>query len=292
MSAQLRGATAQHRPWTPEEKEVVRSSYLTVGASALARQLGRSVAAINHCAQRQGLVRHRRWTEEENEKLRMLWGERSIAELSRIFKRPESGIYFRAWKIGIRTGPPQGKEYIETAMRRTGFTRASLRRILRWAGVKVYRPSRKTEGAAYHFGYVDPFDVDDAVTRWCGTETLNEAAKRHGICPDTLARRLSEAGKLPKRHGKGKHLRVDSKEVDDVMAASKTRRSLSKQAKRVGVSSDVLSRWLKAEGFTRTGRPWILDDEVVDGVVARRFERPGCRAPARKAQQPPRRRAA
>lgn len=273
-------ANTSFRRWTKREKALVRSRYVPDGAAALARRLGRTKGSVIKCAQREGIVRHRRWTPEEDERLRMLWGERSIAFLCRTFKRPESGIYFRAWKIGIRKGPPQGKEYIESAMRRTGFGRSTLLRILQWAGVKVYRPSRQQRCARYHFGYVDPFDVDAAVARWCATETLYGAAKRHRIHPGKLARRLRAVGKMPRSPGYKKHLRVDSDVVDKVMATFKRCRTLTDQAARVGVGEDALRRWLRADGLSCSGYRWLLEDEVVDAVVRHRVAQPGCRAPA------------
>lgn len=273
------------RPWTAEELAVVRARYLIDGASVLAAELGRTESAVWRCANRQGVLKNRRWTAEEDERLRMLWGERPLAELARIFARPEGGIYFRAGKLGIRRGAPQGKEFVTTAAERTGFDRATLRKILHWAGVRITKPSRDSKGA-WRFGYVDVYDVDRAVEAWLKTEPLNVSARRHGWCAETIRKWLAEAGELPPSRGRKCHLRVDIAVVDRVVAEQMRRReqqlNVSDHARRIGVSASTLSRWLTAAGVERSQfKPWVVDTETVDHVVAERLGRKTCRAKIR-----------
>lgn len=282
MSDSDRNVAADARPWTPEERAVVGARYLAVGAAELGRQLARSESAVFHCARRQGLIKHRRWTAQEEDQLRMLWGERPIAELSRIFRRPESGIYYRAGKLGLRSGAPQGKEYFTAAAERTGYARATFRRILRWANVKVSRPSR-TRGGAYMFAYVDTYDADRAVEAWTKTEPLQVSARRHGWTAGTIRKWLAEAGKLPPSRGHKKHLRVEIAVVNEVVAAQTKLRegqfNVSDHAKRLGIGGNTLSRWLEEAGVERSQyKPWIVDTETVDRVAAEHLARKTCRA--------------
>jgi transposase-like protein len=56
-------------------------------------------------------------------------------------------------------------------------------------------------------------DVDDAVERWHQTETVESAARRLGLCGETLRRRLKSAGHGAARKSNKQHIRVT---VDDL----------------------------------------------------------------------------
>lgn len=276
------------RPWSETEYAAVRERYRSDGAKSLARELGRSVPSVCKCAKRLGIVKLERWTEREDEQLRMFWGERPIRELSRILGRPESGIYLRAGKLGIRSGAPQGKEYLTHAAERIGVARETLRKILRWYGVRTSRPSRARDGA-WSFGYVDSYDAERAAEAWFRTETMEEAARRHGWAAETLRRWLADAGKLPQSRGPKRHLRVEIAVVDEVVAEQtrirEERVCVTEHAERIGIGVNTLSRWLTEAGVPRSQfRPWVVDTETVDRVVAEHAARKTCRARVRLAE--------
>lgn len=213
------------RPWTSQELDALRSRYLTVAADTLSAELRRSRSAIFHKATRLGLVKNRRWTAADDNALRYLWGELPLRQIADKLGRSPLTIYWRAQKIGLSLGVADGSEYLSHAAARAGYTSVQLRRILKWAGVRVRRAmSRNTRNGRRVPHIVVPFDVDEAIAAWHRTETVEEAARRHGICGDTLRRWLIEAAdagaKVPKKPTRFRaHWRVETVTLDEVVRA-------------------------------------------------------------------------
>lgn len=221
----LTGATSHFRPWSRRERDALRARYLTDGPVVLARVLHRTRGAVMHEAERARVLRRRRWTAAVDRALVMLWGEFTVTRIARKLSRTPLTVYFRARKLELRCGAPQGFEYLSHAARRVGFDAVTLRRILRWAGVGLRQAMSRPDatGRRRHF-FVDPFDVDHAIEAWHATETVQGAARRLGMCDETLrkwlldARRDGDDGVPEKPSGAKQHWRVPSTAIERVVA--------------------------------------------------------------------------
>jgi hypothetical protein len=167
---------------------------------------------------RLGLDVRRRWTTADDEKLRMLWGA-PLKAVARAMKRTQITCYWRAQKLGLGLGCPQGYERLSHAAERTGFACGQLREILKFAGVGIHagirRPSKKRPGSFF----VDPDDVDAAVATWMQTETIASAARRMGTTWDVVRNHLEAFGLAkPKRASGRRHWRVPSETIDKAMS--------------------------------------------------------------------------
>lgn len=206
------------RAWTPAEDAVLRDAYLDGGShAAVAALRGRSLAAIHHRVQRLGLFRRRRWTEQDDARLCELWESGlSKGQIAQQMARTPGTLYHRAQQLGLSLGVPRGNEYITNAAKRTGYAVAQLRRILNWSGRRVHQCLGRTSGErSRSFHYVDPMDVDDAIAEWHATEPLEAAARRVGMCAETLARRLRAVGvEKPKKQSAKAHWRVRTADVE------------------------------------------------------------------------------
>jgi hypothetical protein len=223
--------TTWSKTWSRAEDAVVRARYLSDCCDPISRDLGRSKSAVFHRARRLGLLKNRRWTQADDAALRYAWGEGTLRYVAKKLGRSPLTTYWRAQKLGLGLGCPDGYEYLTQAAERTGYTSTQLRRILRWAGIKVRRSmsrNPKTVGRVPHF--VEPFDVDVAVSRWLSTETVQHAARRYGVSGDTVRRWLEQAGREgyrvpPKPQRFKAHWRVDSETIDAIVAGRRQRRS-------------------------------------------------------------------
>lgn len=162
------------------------------------------------------------WTEEDDARLRLVWGERTTPGVARAMGRTTTAVYFRAVRIGLPVGCPQGKEYLTHAARRAGFTLKTLRRILERASVAMRAAMSMPRGrrtGRHHF-VVDPQDVDDAVADHMACETPSRASERHRVRVATLTQLLAAAGHV--RPQRGRRWLVPSATIDAVMAARRT----------------------------------------------------------------------
>lgn len=208
--------------WTPAEDAIVRELAPTHEALDLLPKLpGRTVGAIFHRLQRLGIQKRRRWTRAEDTALELAWGE-PLDKLSRELRRTKITIYARACALGL-LGIPRGGEHLATAAVRCGFDSGQLRKILKWAGVKLNPvPARRRAKPTYF--WVDPTEVNDAVRAWLETETPNVAAKRIGCSAEKIEGRLKASGlAVPKKPRGRRHWRIPSKTIDFAMAMTEKR---------------------------------------------------------------------
>lgn len=225
MCPALTGAVAEMRPWASHEDVLLREAYANGGIRAARAALPeRSTSAIYHRAIRKGIKRRRQWTAEDDRRLRFLWdGEYSLREVAAKLRRTEATVYWRADKVGLHRGVPIGWEYLTTAATRSGYRTVQLRAILAWAGVAVRRAlarptKRRGRGKFRPTWIVWPADVDAALERWLQTEPVETAARRVGVCGETLARWLRAAG-VEKPSGRRKsHWRVSTEDIDRAVA--------------------------------------------------------------------------
>lgn len=275
MSSPIRyGIAAKFRPWTTAENQMVRDLYTELGPDELARRLNRTTTAVEKKAGSLGVKRRRRWTPQDDRQLRELWGTASTETVARAMRRTPATTYWRARKLGLATGATFGREYLSAAAERAGFATASLKRVMRYADQPLHRTASRPTGARRHYHAVEPADVDDAVQAWLESEDVYPAAKRHGICGETLQRWLREARASgfdvppePKRH---KHRwRVPSATIDAVVQWRRGFESLRKASARTGVSIHRLRSALRRAGVPRSAtKVWLLERETVDRVVA------------------------
>lgn len=211
-----KGATADFRPWSAADNATLRELFPKVEAADVARQLGRTRGAVFHQAARLGLKKNLLWTKDHDIDLRWLWESGlSVTAIARRLSRTPLTTYWRARKLGLRCGCPEGFEYLNAAAERTGYERSTLTNILTWAGVTTHRSmARPTKAAAYRFRIVDPMDVDDAIARWHETEPLETAARRVGVEAELLRRRLRAAGVPEERRAPKAHWRVRQEDVE------------------------------------------------------------------------------
>lgn len=278
-------------PWTAENDAVLHARYISHGAKACAAELGRSFYSVARRAQRLKLGRHRRWSRADDDRLMVLWGVHPIPAIAKQMKRTDAAIYWRAQLLELGLGCPQGHEYLSRAASRTGYSTSSLRLILRWGGVRIQRattrPGRKPK-SAHLCHVVEPTDVDEAVARWCASESLESAAISRGIGSVVLVRLLREAvergdDRVPaKPERRKKQWRLPTVLVDELVDAYKRRESLRTATLRVGVDRRTLSIWLSRAGIG-ISKVAKLDPDDVDRVVAERLADPRCKVPRRAA---------
>ena len=216
------------RPWTPAEDEVMRAGIATREAKDIAVELGRTTQSVFRRMQRLGIQKRRRWTSADDDRLRILWGTRSLNATARQLGRTPDTTYWRAQQLGLGLGCPQGFEYVSTAAERCGYDTGQLRRILHWAGVRISRSVARVRADRIHVQhthYVDPQDVDDAVARWHATETVEAAARRLGMEPSGILRRLVVSGLEfpPRPEGIRPHWRIPSATIDEAMRLTERR---------------------------------------------------------------------
>lgn len=282
MTARLprTGALANFKPWTGLDDQKLTEAYTRAGVRAAASALPkRSKCAILHRAQRLGLQRRRRWTPEDDQHLTALWGTMSLGWVARELKRTAITTYWRAQKIGLPLGCPQGHEYLQHAAKRTGYYSGQLRDILKAHGVKIWLSMARPNAGKRRFHTVDPLDVDDAIAKWHETEIVSCAAEARGIVRETLrdwllaARARGVAVPDPPKLKKGRW-RVPSSVIDSVVAWQRDRESLSAAAVRVGVGRSQLRRWLsEADVPIGRARPWLLEKAAVDRAVIARLRK-------------------
>jgi hypothetical protein len=210
----LRGAPAGHSPWTEAEDAVLLAVYAQAGATEASRSLPtRTRNAIFHRARELGLSRRARWTPSEDRSLTNLWEDgRTVGFIAQKLGRSPLTIYWRATVVlGLHAGVPPGYEYLSHAAARTGYSPAQLRRILEAEGVRMRRVLCRPGRAPHHRHFVDPCEVDDAIASWVGKEPVTTAARRLGIDPQRLRRRLVRIGVQPPAGRK--HMRVTEEEI-------------------------------------------------------------------------------
>jgi hypothetical protein len=215
----LRGATAVHRLWTTEDLERVRELYPVHGVAETAKALGRTRRAVFRRASLLGLQRRPFWTPSEDRRLALLWDtDLSLRQIARELGRLETATYLRAEKLGLPS-VPEGCEYLTAAVDRVGYSSTwQLRSVLAWAGVRVYPVRAPRARGVKARQYVDPCEVDEAMTRWHETEPLERAAERHGVCGLTMRRWLGVAGIVEAERVRKRHWRVKSTDADRAMA--------------------------------------------------------------------------
>lgn len=218
-----RGVVEGTLPWTDAEGAVLAEAYARGGIAEARRALpSRSSSAIYHMAKRLGVKRRVRWTPKDQAKLRTLWGSVPIDDICKELGRTRCAVCWYAHNVlGLKTGNPPPWEYLSHAARRTGYQTSQLRRILRWAHVEI-RAAYVYRASSWQRHIVDPVEVDDAIADWHKTETLENAARRTGMCSETLRRRLVARGVvlIKATRKKKSHFRVPSAEVDAAMEAA------------------------------------------------------------------------
>src|SRR5690606_27835463 len=136
-------------------------------------------------------------------------------------------------------------------------------------------PGAARPGAVRVTHIVEPADVDAAVEAWCATETLQEAARRHGYEASVLRLLIEKARAAgdtrvpsPPRKRRGRW-RVNSELVDELFAEYSRLEPLKSAATRHGVHVRTMYGWLAEAGIVHR-RGVKLDPAQVDAIVAGR----------------------
>lgn len=206
--------------WTPAEDAVVLELAPRFEAKDIAQHLpGRTELGVFHRMRRLGINKRRRWTAADDTKLGMLWGE-PIRTVAKELGRSIITVYWRAQKLGLPLGVPEGGERLSNAAARCGFATETFRAILGWAGVPIRRALTR-EALKHRRGthWVESDLADQAVERWCKTETIHAAAMRLGVGDAFLLNRLMASGlRLPAKPGGKRHWRIPSATIDRAVA--------------------------------------------------------------------------
>jgi hypothetical protein len=170
-----------------------------------------------------GLQCVRLWTAEEDLRLQFDWGYLSIAQIARRSGRTPFAIYRRACELKLPLGCPEGYERLTQACNRTGYALGQMRRILRFAGVRIRRgwarPRAQKRLSYHHSWIVDRLEVDGAVRDWQSTEAVGTAANLRGIGGERLRRLVVLDGCPVRKSGPGKraHWRVATTDIDRIV---------------------------------------------------------------------------
>ena len=300
LEARLRRTRPRRRPyrvWTAEEDRAVRARYVSDGAAAIAKALGRSAASVSVRANKLDVRRRAsspRWSERDDDMLRRNWGRMALPRIATRLKRKESAVYWRAHELGLSRGCPQGFVYLSNAGKAAGYDPNGMRTILAWANVPIYKSkSRKNPRASVLPGnhYVDPALAKKAVLAWLGSEWVTDAASARGLDRNTLRRWLLQAQAsgvaMPSKPPRHKRWRVPTKVIDLVVSGRqrwqrwqppRAFESTAAAARRVGIEKQVLAKCLRAAGvpFTQARehdqrKNWwtrLVENSDVDRVVA------------------------
>lgn len=167
------------------------------------------------------------WTHDDDDKrLRRLWdGEQTLRHIAIALDRTPITTYWRAQRLGLPLGCPDGWEALTHAAIRTGYGTGQLRRILAACGIEPTKritrilPVRGNRRQVQRCHIVWPADVDAAVESWCEADTLEGHARRRGVCAETLRRRLDSIGiTRPADLGK-RHWRLSEEDVERALSA-------------------------------------------------------------------------
>jgi hypothetical protein len=202
--------------WSAQDDAALRAAYAAGGIrGAMAALPARTRSATINRARKLRLERRRVWTDAEDARLRKLWnGETPLGTIAAALKRTEHAVYCRARELGLQLGCPERWERMAAAAQRAGYSVKMLGKILRANNVRPLPTiSPRSDGRPVREYIVWPQDVDDAVAAWLDAEPLTTAARREGVCPKTLARRL-EAADVSKQVRRGKHWRVSAADVE------------------------------------------------------------------------------
>lgn len=234
-------------PWSSIEDGFIRQHYDGTKASLdrLRETMmpNRTLGSLRARVRRLGIGVYRRWTEDEKFDLESCWGAGlSLNRMAKRFKRTKLAIITQAKVLGLPMGCPDGFEYIKAAATRCGYANtATLRKILNWAGYKARRslsmPQRGSvvvgDGHRRPHYIVDSEAVDDAVARWHQTETVEQAARDHGVAGITMREWLIKAGVIERKSDKTQ-VRVATADVERVVRehaadiAAKKQRSIAR----------------------------------------------------------------
>jgi hypothetical protein len=208
--------------WEPWEIAVLRKLYPNrrTHAKLYALLTDRTPVAIRVKAYGLGINSRPYWTRADKAYLRN-WPERSVRTLAQHLRRPCSAVWAMIRAMELPLGVPQGCISIEEASRRENRCRESIRVILREQGATIYRHEgyRGRGESVRHYIELDELrraiDAHEEMLRT--TDTIRGAARTRGLCPQMLARWMSEALDL-EPYRRGPVYRIPGEVFDRVIA--------------------------------------------------------------------------
>ncbi len=220
----VEGKGTRHRMAVPpHEAAFLREHYANRGRAWCAEQLGLSSRQIQRRTTALGLRRREIWTSQNDDMLRFQWGTKTTKEIAERLGRTPGAVYDQAGKLGLGRGCPRGYVYLSRLAREAGYSSATMRHILSWAGVAVGHgpkaPKKRRSGRAHRTWVVDHVLGLEAVDRWLKAESVNQAALRIGVHSETLWRWLVQDGRAGSPPGNHKRWKVSAAVIDAVVAA-------------------------------------------------------------------------
>lgn len=223
---------ANGRSWSKEELEFLKKNYKRWGIAYCARKLKRTEGTTRWRANQLGLhVRTPQWSEQEVEILKAVWQHASYREMLHALKG-RSYIALRKKATELKLGPRlQTMLSVREAADKVGVCRRQVLTILEFEGVKPVALNWGTTTVLPNDSAVGQFRLQSAVTKgrvlkfyehqvlaaaksYYSRETVEDAAARFGVYPDTL-NRAARHFNIPKVSRK---YRLKAKEWDDVFA--------------------------------------------------------------------------
>lgn len=273
--------------WSERDLERMKALHEKGGMNAIFKAFpNRTASAIHQKALKLGLRVRAKWTTRDDRLLRNFWGDFTVKEIANRFGRTEVAVCFRAKRLGLKLGRPQGWAFMSSEARRIGITAATLRKLLQQHGARIvptWNVPMKARGRGLREGrpmLVDPYDVDLAVEKYLGEETLNAAAIRRGTSAETLRSRLKDIGVVPPKSLKRNHFwRIPTADIDRALAEHAQKRAthdslyenLKEAAARSGVSREALvARFKKFRIRYEPKKVLKTDVDKVNGLIGRR----------------------
>lgn len=225
----------------------------------------------------------RPWTDADDAIIATHIGEMSIDRLAKLIHRHRDATIRRCRALGYVTGTRvRGWDTIESAVRRTGFCEATLRRMramFRWRSqpaVVNSRSLRKRGNAKPRWKLYRISDIDAAAEWWQSTETVNEAAERVKVHHRMLSAILADMGYV--RPPMRTHWRIPSEAIDEAASRYRSTISAAEYAKMRGMHVNTVQRRIRAEGIIRTsGCQHRMTVEQYDGFFERTPFRRDCK---------------
>jgi Zn-dependent peptidase ImmA (M78 family) len=273
--------------WSEKDLERMKALHASGGMNAIFKAFPkRSASAIHQKALKLGLRIRAKWTSRDDRLLRNFWGDLTVRDIANRFGRTEVAVCFRAKRLGLKLGRPQGWAFLSSEAKRIGITSDTLRKLLVQSGARIvptWNIPMKARGRGLREGrpmLVDPYDVDLATEKYLDEETLNAAAIRRGTSAETLRKRLKAIGVVPpKSLQKYSFWRIPSADIDRALAEhAQTKAShdalyenLKEAAARSGVSREALvARFKKFKVKYEPQKVLKTDVDKVNGLIGKR----------------------
>jgi hypothetical protein len=263
--ASLKPHSAEGKPWSDEELELLRTSYAAFGPTAIARRLGRTVGAVVNRAHVIGASsRRRKWNETEDEYLRKHYASATAAEIAADLDRTELSVRNRVFTLGLTTahGELWTDEEVAYLKKHHGHrTIAQIAEDLGRTHASVEVKSQRLKLAKRQVGRVPSPQEEQEIVALFGTVPFTQLAKRYRTP-------LSVILSIARRHGYRDRptTRPWTREDEQQLRSLYGTLPRGEVARRLGRTLVATAAHAKQLGLTRKvrrteARPWTRRDE-------------------------------